>query len=73
MSRPMVPGVPAAGHLTDGGFWHPGRAEGCVKCEPPRTFTVTRQDVDRCPRRSLLPSHYRNDGTCLCRDPQEES
>lgn len=30
----MMPGVPAAGHLTRGGFWHPGRAEGCAKCEP---------------------------------------
>jgi len=29
---PVMPGVPAAGHLTGGGFWHPGRPEGCVKC-----------------------------------------
>ncbi len=31
---PVVPGVPAAGHVTGGGAWHPGRAEGCVKCAP---------------------------------------
>lgn len=31
----MIPGVPAAGHVTArGGYWHPGRAEGCAKCEP---------------------------------------
>ena len=29
-----MPGVPAAGHVTGGGSWHPGRAEGCPKCEP---------------------------------------
>lgn len=29
---PLMPGVPAAGHVTAGGAWHPGRAEGCVKC-----------------------------------------
>lgn len=31
---PVYPGVPAAGHVA-GGFWHPGQADGCVKCEPP--------------------------------------
>lgn len=30
---PMMPGVPAAGHLTSGGFWHPGPVQGCPKCE----------------------------------------
>lgn len=35
-SWPVMPGVPAAGHVTTRGFWHPGRAEGCTKCEPPR-------------------------------------
>lgn len=36
MSRawPMMPGVPAAGHVTGGGYWHPGKEDGCVKCEP---------------------------------------
>jgi hypothetical protein len=32
---PIVPGVPAAGHVSVTGWWHPGRADGCVKCEPP--------------------------------------
>lgn len=31
----VTPGVPAAGHVAASGFWHPGRIEGCVKCEPP--------------------------------------
>jgi hypothetical protein len=31
---PFLPGVPAAGHVTGGGWWHPGKADGCVKCEP---------------------------------------
>lgn len=74
-SWPMIPGVPAAGHVT-GGFWHPGRAEGCGKCEPapprirPRVFTVRSSDVARCPRGSLSPSHYEPDGTCACRPEQ---
>lgn len=33
MTRDVMPGIPAAGHLTDRGYWHPGRGEGCVKCE----------------------------------------
>lgn len=28
----LYPGVPAAGHVTAQGFWHPGRTDGCVKC-----------------------------------------
>jgi hypothetical protein len=28
---PVMPGVPAAGHLARG-YWHPGRAPGCPKC-----------------------------------------
>lgn len=31
---PVMPGVPAAGHVTAGGFWHPGPVEGCAKCQP---------------------------------------
>lgn len=34
MKYPHTPGVPAAGHITAGGWWHPGRADGCAKCEP---------------------------------------
>jgi hypothetical protein len=27
--------------------------------------------IERCPRKSLLPAHYRDDGTCLC-TPEED-
>ena len=30
---PYMPGAPAAGHITSGGFWHPGNIDGCPKCE----------------------------------------
>jgi len=30
---PYLPGVPAAGHVTSHGAWHPGRIDGCPKCE----------------------------------------
>lgn len=73
MSRPMIPGVPAAGHVTSRGFWHPGRAEGCVKCEPgPRVRVIRSTDVARCPKQSLAPSHYRDDGTCRCNEEEEQ-
>ena len=32
---PYMPSVPAAGHVTARGFWHPGRPENCRKCPPP--------------------------------------
>ena len=31
-----------------------------------RTFVIQTSDVERCPIHSLLPSHYRDDGSCLC-------
>jgi hypothetical protein len=31
-----------------------------------RTKTVRNSDIARCPRRSLLPSHYNEDGSCQC-------
>jgi len=34
--------------------------------DSPRTFTITLADVRRCPVRSLLPSHYHDDGSCRC-------
>lgn len=43
-SFPVHPGVPAAGHLTGGGAWHPSRAEGCVKCNPPSPLTFRVDD-----------------------------
>lgn len=30
-------------------------------------FTISSADIGRCPKRSLLPAHYRADGTCKCR------
>lgn len=33
----------------------------------PRTFTVKRSDIQRCPKHSLLPAHYNDDGSCRCR------
>lgn len=32
--RPVMPGVPEAGHVTSRGFWHHGSERGCVKCAP---------------------------------------
>jgi hypothetical protein len=29
---PYIPGVPAAGHVTSGGAWHPGPIANCPKC-----------------------------------------
>jgi hypothetical protein len=36
MSRPypVMPGLPAAGHVA-GGFWHPGPIDACTRCTPP--------------------------------------
>lgn len=30
-----------------------------------RAFTIMRSDIERCPDKSLSPSHYREDGSCL--------
>lgn len=32
---PYKIGIPAAGHIASGGFWHPGAGETCVRCNPP--------------------------------------
>lgn len=48
----------------------------CENAEPvvvetasgPRAFTISTADVAACPRGSLLPAHYRDDGSCLCVD-----
>jgi hypothetical protein len=29
---PVTPGVPAAGHVTASGFWHPGNGATCPRC-----------------------------------------
>jgi hypothetical protein len=31
-----------------------------------RTFVVMSSDLARCPKRSLLAAHWREDGTCEC-------
>lgn len=31
---PLQPGVPAAGHVSSRGYWHPGPIQGCTKCPP---------------------------------------
>lgn len=31
----VMPGVPAMGHVTGRGYWHPGPIKGCAKCAPP--------------------------------------
>jgi hypothetical protein len=33
---------------------------------------IRSDDIARCPRRSLLPGHYREDGTCLCCKAESE-
>lgn len=32
-----------------------------------RAFEINGADIRRCPKRSMLPAHYRADGTCKCR------
>lgn len=32
-----------------------------------RVLTIKMSDVRACPRKSMLPSHYFNDGTCRCK------
>lgn len=46
-AQPHLRGVPAAGHVTSGGAWHPGGIPGCAKCGPPP---------------SVKPIVYRNPG-----------
>lgn len=48
---PVMPGVPAAGHVTGGGAWHPGRAEGCGKCTPSQTPRDRQRAAERDARR----------------------
>jgi hypothetical protein len=46
-ARPYMPGVPAAGHVTGQGFWHPGAIEGCVKCTPKKEPSITCPECGR--------------------------
>lgn len=34
MNRIVYHGVPAMGHFSKSGYWHPGAPDGCVKCDP---------------------------------------
>lgn len=36
--RDVIPGVPAAGHVGRGGYWHPGAQTSCVKCKQDDRF-----------------------------------
>jgi hypothetical protein len=67
---PMVPGCPAAGHMTPHG-WHPGGPDGCPKCPdpepdlPPRRRVRTepaREELDRAEARRV--AEHRHDGGC---------
>lgn len=40
---PYIPGVPAAGHVTERGYWHPGRIDGCPKCPVDRPAVVPKR------------------------------
>lgn len=33
---------------------------------------ITHADVMACPLQKLNPAHYRDDGSCLCRDVDED-
>lgn len=37
-----------------------------MQSDGPRIFTIKRSDVSRCPKGSLLPQHYNDDGSCRC-------
>jgi len=58
----VMPGVPAAGHIASNGFWHPGKEDGCSKCEPDRQFVKCHNGdrISQCyhwPRCSNIPGH----------------
>jgi len=36
-----------------------------------QTRTLTSSNIKRCPKTSLLPAHYRDDGTCRCDERAE--
>jgi hypothetical protein len=58
-----LPGVPAAGHVTSGGWWHPGRIDGCVKCA-----TVVSITCPVCGRTSHNPNDVREGYCGFCHD-----
>ena len=50
--------------------WHEVTGpSGQLPCEQKaRTFVVKMSDIKACPKQSLLPSHYRDDGSCHCKE-----
>ena|SRR5262252_608137 len=48
----------------------PERGAGDVTPDPVHVIR-RHSEVALCPKLSLLPSHYRSDGSCLCVDPPE--
>lgn len=62
-ARDYMPGVPAAGHLTPGGYWHPGPIDGCPKC--PAEASVT---CPRCGRTSYHPGDVAEGYCGACHD-----
>lgn len=38
-----------------------------------RSFVIRSADIARCPKRSLLPAHYADDGTCSCARAEERT
>ena len=67
---PHTPGVPAAGHVTSRGWWHPGRIDGCAKCPAP--LPPRRRCAD-CGRWELPPLHPADPDRCpACDGPLVE-
>ena len=60
-----IPGVPAAGHLTRGGYWHPGPASSCHRCEPPEYPSIT---CPKCKRTSYNRNDIREGYCGWCHD-----
>lgn len=58
---PVMPGVPAAGHVTSNGFWHPGSAAGCQRtpCNSPPPIERVRS------RYSARPAYTWPECTCV--------
>jgi hypothetical protein len=53
--------------------WHGARSEAdkhaAKEHARPASFSISKADLDRCPKGSLAARHYRLDGRCLCALP----
>ena len=65
MSRDFYPGIPAAGHLTGRGFWHPGDGTRCLRCHPPEPKSIT---CPKCERTSYNRNDVREGYCGHCHD-----